>query len=120
MPTPFANVVFFVITALNTAGQLSAVDKAELPAGSSGPIQFSEGQCRMVIGKMANPEKFVCQRFESPGQLSGPIKTRLQQKQQKGLRQNLRRRHLRRSTGLTAEPLAALLTSRAALAGRWM
>ena len=66
MPTPFANTVFFVITALNTAGQLSAVDKAELPAGTTGPIFYSQGQCFMVRGKMEHPEKFVCQRFESP------------------------------------------------------
>jgi hypothetical protein len=66
MPTPFANTVFFVITALNTAGQLSAVDKTELPAGITTPIVFSEGQCRMMIGKMANPEKYVCQPFSSP------------------------------------------------------
>jgi hypothetical protein len=66
MPTPFANVVFYVITALNTAGQLAAVDKSELPAGQAGPILFSEGQCRMVIGKMTNPEKYVCQPFSSP------------------------------------------------------
>jgi hypothetical protein len=37
-----------------------------LPAGTAGPILFTEAQCTFVRGKMANPEKYVCQVFTSP------------------------------------------------------
>ena len=45
---------------------VSPVDKADLPAGTAGPILFTEAQCNFVRGKMANPEKYVCQVFTSP------------------------------------------------------
>jgi hypothetical protein len=66
VPTPFVYTTFAVITALNSAGQLAPVDKADLPAGTAGPILFTEAQCNFVRGKMANPEKYVCQIFTSP------------------------------------------------------
>jgi hypothetical protein len=66
MPTTFVYTTFAVITVLNGAGQLAPVDKADLPAGTAGPILFTEAQCNFVRGKMANPEKYVCQVFTSP------------------------------------------------------
>jgi hypothetical protein len=68
MPTTFVYTTFAVITVLNGAGQLAPVDKADLPAGTAGPILFTEAQCNFVRGKMANPEKYVCQVFTSPAE----------------------------------------------------
>jgi hypothetical protein len=66
MPTPFVNTVFYVLVTLNNAGQLAAVEKADMPPGAPGPIAFSEGQCMTWRGKMADPSKFTCQPFTSP------------------------------------------------------
>src|ERR1700723_2714881 len=68
MPTTFVYTTFAVITALNGAGQLAPVDKADLPAGTAGPILFTEAQCNFVRGKMEHPEKYVCQVFTSPSE----------------------------------------------------
>ena len=52
MPTPFVTTTFAVLTMLNTAGQLTPVDKALLPAGINGPIQFNAEACALLRGKM--------------------------------------------------------------------
>jgi hypothetical protein len=65
MPTNFVVTTFVVLTTLNNAGQLAPVDKAELPAGSAGPIAWNEAQCMLLRGKMSHPEKYVCQPFAS-------------------------------------------------------
>jgi hypothetical protein len=70
MPTPFVTTTFAVLTMLNSAGQLAPVDKALLPAGINGPIQFNAEACAMLRGKMENPEKYVCQIFTSPGEIN--------------------------------------------------
>jgi hypothetical protein len=66
VPTNFVVFSFAVLTTLNGAGQLAPVDKSELPAGfKNGPIQWGMQQCELLRGKMANPEKYVCQEFKS-------------------------------------------------------
>jgi hypothetical protein len=68
MPTPFVSTVFVVLTTLNNAGQLSPVDRAELPAPYTGAMFWSEQQCMYVRGRMAHPEKYVCQIFRGPAE----------------------------------------------------
>lgn len=63
--TPFAITVFYLLTMLNNAGQLAPVEKADLPAPYTSPFAFSEGQCFIIRGRMAEPEKYFCQRFAS-------------------------------------------------------
>jgi hypothetical protein len=70
VPTQFVTTTFAVLTALNNAGQLAPVDKALLPAGVNGPIQFNAEACALLRGKMENPEKYVCQIFTSPGEIN--------------------------------------------------
>jgi hypothetical protein len=70
MPTPFVTTTFAVLTMLNNAGQLAPVDKALLPAGINGPIQFNAEACAMLRGRMENPEKYVCQVFTSPAEIN--------------------------------------------------
>jgi hypothetical protein len=68
MSTPFVSTVFVVLTTLNNAGQLSPVDKSELPAPYTGAMFWSEQQCMYVRGRMAHPEKYVCQIFRGPAE----------------------------------------------------
>ena len=68
MATPFVSTVFVVLTTLNNAGQLSPVDKSELPAPYTGAMFWSEQQCMYVRGRMAHPEKYVCQIFRGPAE----------------------------------------------------
>jgi hypothetical protein len=68
MPTPFVSTVFVVLTTLNSAGQLSPVDRAELPAPYTGAMFWSEQQCMYVRGRMGHPEKYVCQIFRGPAE----------------------------------------------------
>ena len=65
MPTPFVVTTLFVLTTLNNAGQLVAVDKSEWPTLGGGPIFLSESGCMVGRGKMVNPERYVCQGFRS-------------------------------------------------------
>jgi hypothetical protein len=65
MPTPFVATTLFVLTTLNGAGQLAPIDRSEWPAGG-GPIFIgSETGCLIQRGRMANPQKYVCQGFRS-------------------------------------------------------
>jgi hypothetical protein len=68
MPTTFVSTMFVVITTLNGAGQLAPVDKADLPTpfNLSGPIFWSVDQCMLARGRMADPEKYVCEVFVGP------------------------------------------------------
>jgi hypothetical protein len=65
MSTPFAVTVFYLLTVTNNAGQLAPITNAELPAPFTSPMSWSEGQCLIMRGKMAQPEKYVCQVFRS-------------------------------------------------------
>jgi hypothetical protein len=65
VPTPFVVTTLFVLTTLNNAGQLVAVDKSEWPTLGGGPIFLSESGCMVGRGKMVNPERYVCQGFRS-------------------------------------------------------
>ncbi len=65
MSTPFAVTVFYLLTVTNNAGQLAPITNAELPAPFTSPMSWSEGQCIIMRGKMAQPEKYVCQVFRS-------------------------------------------------------
>jgi hypothetical protein len=65
MSTPFAVTVFYLLTVTNNAGQLAPITNAELPAPFTSPMSWSEGQCIIMRGKMAQPEKSVCQVFRS-------------------------------------------------------
>ena len=68
MPTTFVYTSFAVLCALNNAGQLAPVDKADMPPGIAGPIQFTEAACNYARGRMASPEKYVCQVFTGPSE----------------------------------------------------
>ena len=63
--TPFAVTVFYLLTVTNNAGRLAPITNAELPAPFTSPMSWSEGQCLIMRGKMAQPEKYVCQVFRS-------------------------------------------------------
>jgi hypothetical protein len=65
MSTPFAVTVFYLLTVTNNAGQLAPITNTELPAPFTSPMSWSEGQCLIMRGKMAQPEKYVCQVFRS-------------------------------------------------------
>ena len=65
MPTPFVVTTMFVMTTLNAAGQLGPLPKEEWAAVGGGPIFFSEQYCLMARGRMADPQKYVCQGFRS-------------------------------------------------------
>ena len=65
MSTPFAVTVFYLLTVTNNAGQLAPINNTELPAPFTSPMSWSEGQCLIMRGKMAQPEKYVCQVFRS-------------------------------------------------------
>jgi hypothetical protein len=64
--TPFAVTVMFVLTSLNNVGQLAPLSKDEWTAlGIGGPAFFDGSQCLVTRGRLAHPEKYVCQRFTS-------------------------------------------------------
>ena len=69
--TPFAITVFYVLTTLNGAGQSAPVDKAELPAGVTGPITWSEGQCFIIRGKMKDRRSMFVNSSKAPRQSGG-------------------------------------------------
>jgi hypothetical protein len=76
MPTPFVNTTLVLLTVMNNAGQLAAVEKADLPPGyTTGPIMLNESHCMLVRGKMANPEKYVCQVYRGPKETAWVFKT---------------------------------------------
>ena len=63
MPTPFAVTVLYLLCTLDNSGRLAPVDKAELPAPITTPLSFNEEHCLVLRGKMAHPERYVCQRW---------------------------------------------------------
>jgi hypothetical protein len=63
MTTPFAVTTLFILTVLDNSGRLAPVDKSELPTPLTTPISFSEDSCMVTRGKMAHPERYVCQRW---------------------------------------------------------
>ena len=63
MATPFAVTTFFWLTVLDNSGRLAPVPQSELPAPVSTPLMWSEESCLLVRGKMAHPERYVCQKW---------------------------------------------------------
>jgi hypothetical protein len=64
--TPFTNTVMVVLTMMNSAGELSAVDKWLMqPAGYNGPVFMSVGECMEARGHLRDPGLFVCQIYVS-------------------------------------------------------
>jgi hypothetical protein len=63
--TPFVATTLFVLTTLNGAGQLAPIDRSEWPAGGGPVFIASEAGCLIQRGRMANPQKYVCQGFRS-------------------------------------------------------
>jgi hypothetical protein len=63
VPTSFVVKTLFVLTTINNAGQLAPIDRSEWPAGGGPVFMSSEEYCLMARGRMANPQKYVCQGF---------------------------------------------------------
>jgi hypothetical protein len=63
VPTPFVVKTLFVLTTLNSAGQLAPIDRSEWPPGGGPIFMGSETGCLLQRGRMANPQKYVCQGF---------------------------------------------------------
>jgi hypothetical protein len=62
---PFVITAFWMLTVLNSAGQLTPVGKTDLPPEANGPITTTEELCINFRNKMKNPNRYVCQQFRS-------------------------------------------------------
>jgi hypothetical protein len=68
----FVMMVFWMLTVLNSAGQLEPVSKRDLPPEANGPITTTEETCVYFRSKMKNPDRYVCQQFRSNAEMWNP------------------------------------------------
>jgi hypothetical protein len=66
MPTTFAMTTFYVVVGLNNVGQLASIPKEEIPSPYTSQMLVSLEACNFFLGRMQHPEKYTCQRFDSP------------------------------------------------------
>jgi hypothetical protein len=71
--TTFAMTTMFMITSMNNLGQLAPVEKGDLPPSQSTVFFFNEEGCNLVRGKMANPQKYVCQAWRGQAAEGVPV-----------------------------------------------
>ena len=69
----FVMMVFWMLTVLNSAGQLEPVSKRDLPPEANGPITTTEETCVYFRSKMKNPDRYVCQQFRSTAEMWKPV-----------------------------------------------
>jgi hypothetical protein len=62
--TTFALTSMYLLTTLNGLNQYAGVEKAELPPGMNSQFFFNEEACNLARAKMANPLKYVCQKWK--------------------------------------------------------